>query len=122
MISRSISVGPSKPFDLPPAVARTFVDDMRAFFAEEDKHKQDAIAVRQLNALKEPRETPLMSKSSANSRLRPRPSTVVMGRLDQLVGQLTFVRKSEYTQRKPEQAMPQMRRTLINDEGWYRQI
>ena len=51
-----------KPLDLPPAVARTFVKDMRAYFAEEDKHKQDAIAVRQLNALKEhqgPREKPL---------------------------------------------------------------
>jgi len=29
-----------KPIDLPPAVARAFVKDMRAFFAEEDKHKQ----------------------------------------------------------------------------------
>lgn len=51
-----------KPLDLPPAVARAFVDDMTAFFAEEDKHKQDAIAVRQLNALKEhqpTREKPL---------------------------------------------------------------
>ncbi len=51
-----------KPLDLPPAVARAFVKDMRAFFAEEDKHKQDAIAVRQLNALREhqgPREKPL---------------------------------------------------------------
>jgi hypothetical protein len=50
-----------KPLDLTPAVARAFVDDMRAYFAEEDKHKQDAIAVRQLNALREhqgPRERP----------------------------------------------------------------
>jgi hypothetical protein len=50
------------PPELPPGVAREFVNDMRAFFAEEDKHKQDAIAVRQLNALKEhqsPREKPL---------------------------------------------------------------
>jgi hypothetical protein len=47
---------------LPPAVAREFVDDMRAFFAETDGHKRDAIAVRQLHALKEhqgPREKPL---------------------------------------------------------------
>ena len=42
-----------KPPELPPAVAREFVNDMRAFFGEEDKHKQDAIAVRQLNALKD---------------------------------------------------------------------
>ncbi len=43
----------AKPLDLPPAVARAFVKDMRAFFAEEDKHKQDEIAARQLSALNE---------------------------------------------------------------------
>jgi hypothetical protein len=51
-----------KPLDLPPTVARAFVEDMQAFFAEEDGHKRDAIAVRQLHALKEhqgPREKPL---------------------------------------------------------------
>ncbi len=32
---------------------RRFVKDMQAFFAEEDGHKRDAIAVRQLHALKE---------------------------------------------------------------------
>jgi hypothetical protein len=32
--------------DLPPEVARAFVKDMSAFFAEEDKHKHDAVAVR----------------------------------------------------------------------------
>ena len=41
-----------KPLDLPlAAVARAFVKDMTAFFAEEDKHKQDEIAARQLSAL-----------------------------------------------------------------------
>jgi hypothetical protein len=51
-----------KPLNLPPAVARAFVRDMKTYFAEEDGHKRDAIAVRQLHALKEhqgPREKPL---------------------------------------------------------------
>jgi hypothetical protein len=50
------------PLDLPPAVARAFVDDMRAYFAEENPIKRDGIAVRQLRALREhqgPREKPL---------------------------------------------------------------
>ena len=42
-----------KPLELPPTEARAFVKDMKAFFAEEDGHKQDAIAVRQLRALRE---------------------------------------------------------------------
>jgi hypothetical protein len=33
-----------KPLDLPPAVAKAFVKDMKAFFAEEDRYKQDEIA------------------------------------------------------------------------------
>ena len=37
--------------ELPPEVARDFVEDMRAFFAEDDAFKRDAIAVRQLRAL-----------------------------------------------------------------------
>jgi hypothetical protein len=41
-----------KPLDLPPAVARAFVKDMRAYFAEDDGHRRDAIAVRQLHALR----------------------------------------------------------------------
>jgi hypothetical protein len=51
-----------KPLELPPAVARAFVKDMKAFFAEENRYKQDEIALRQLHALKEhqgPREKPL---------------------------------------------------------------
>jgi hypothetical protein len=51
-----------KQLDLPPAVARAFVEDMRAYFAEEDGHKCDVVAVRQLYALKEhqgPREKAL---------------------------------------------------------------
>jgi len=50
------------PLTLPPAVARSFVRDMRAFFAEENATKRDVIAVRQLHSLKEhqgPREKPL---------------------------------------------------------------
>jgi hypothetical protein len=51
-----------KPIDLPPDVARAFVDDMRAYFAEENPIKRDGIAVRQLRALREhqgPREKKL---------------------------------------------------------------
>jgi hypothetical protein len=45
--------------EMPQAVAREFVEDMQAYFAENDKHRRDAIAVRQLRALQEyqgPRE------------------------------------------------------------------
>jgi hypothetical protein len=42
-----------KPIELPPAVARRFVDDMRAFHAETNAIKADEIAVRQLHALKQ---------------------------------------------------------------------
>jgi hypothetical protein len=51
-----------KPIELPPAAARAFVDDMRAYFAEENPIKRDGIAVRQLRALREhqgPREKKL---------------------------------------------------------------
>ena len=51
-----------KPLDLPPAIARAFVDDMRAYFAEENPIKREGIAVRQLRALREhqrPREKKL---------------------------------------------------------------
>lgn len=36
--------------DLPPAVVRAFVKDMRAYFAETNGHKQDEMAARQLHA------------------------------------------------------------------------
>ena len=52
----------AKPLDLPPAAARAFMKDMRAYFAEDDGTKRDAIAARQLHALKEfqgPREIKL---------------------------------------------------------------
>jgi hypothetical protein len=42
-----------RPLDLPPAVAHAFVEDMRAFVAEENPIKRDAIAVRQLHTLRE---------------------------------------------------------------------
>jgi hypothetical protein len=42
-----------KPLQLPPEVARAFMDDMEAYFAENDKHRADAIAVRQLRTLQD---------------------------------------------------------------------
>ena len=51
-----------KPLDLPPAVARAFVEDMKAYFAEENPIKREGIAVRQIRALREhqgPREKKL---------------------------------------------------------------
>jgi hypothetical protein len=51
-----------KPRDLSPAVARVFVKDMEAYFAEEDRLKRDEIALRQLHVLREhqgPREKTL---------------------------------------------------------------
>lgn len=51
-----------KPPEIPPDVASRFVDAMRAFFAEDDPHKQDAIAAHQLSVLREyqgAREKPL---------------------------------------------------------------
>jgi hypothetical protein len=42
-----------KPIELPPAVTRAFVKDMRAFFAEKNAIKRDEIAARQLHALKQ---------------------------------------------------------------------
>jgi hypothetical protein len=38
---------PQKPIELPPAVARRFVDDMRVFHAEPNEHKPNEIVVRQ---------------------------------------------------------------------------
>jgi hypothetical protein len=44
---------PRKPLEVPPAVARAFVEDMRAFFAEPNSLKRDEIAARQAWALKQ---------------------------------------------------------------------
>jgi hypothetical protein len=44
---------PRKPIELPPAVARAFVKDMRVFLAEKNAIKRDEIAARQLHALKQ---------------------------------------------------------------------
>jgi hypothetical protein len=44
---------PRKPIELPPAVGRAFVRDMRAFLAEKNPIKRDEIAARQLWALKQ---------------------------------------------------------------------
>ena len=49
----------SKPLEPPPEVARRFFNDLRAFHAEKDAIKADAIATRQLHALRQyqgPRE------------------------------------------------------------------
>jgi hypothetical protein len=49
----------SKPLEPPPEVARRFFNDLRAFHAEKDAIKADAIAARQLHALRQyqgPRE------------------------------------------------------------------
>ena len=44
---------PRKPIELPPEVARRFVEDMRAFHAEKNSIKRDEIAARQRHALAE---------------------------------------------------------------------
>jgi hypothetical protein len=44
---------PRKQLEVPPAVARAFVEDMKAFFAEKNAIKRDEIAARQLYALKQ---------------------------------------------------------------------
>jgi hypothetical protein len=43
---------PNKPIELPPAAARRFVEDMRAFFKETNQIKQDEITARQVDALR----------------------------------------------------------------------
>jgi hypothetical protein len=43
---------PSKPIELPLEVARAFVRDMRAFFAEKSPIKRDEIASRQIHVLR----------------------------------------------------------------------
>ena len=53
---------PRKPIELPPAVARRFMEDLRAFFAEESPIKRDEIAGLQMSVLRQhqgPREKPL---------------------------------------------------------------
>jgi hypothetical protein len=44
---------PLKPIELPPAVARRFVEDMHAFHAEPNAIKAGEIAARQLHALQQ---------------------------------------------------------------------
>jgi len=41
----------TKPLDLPLKVAKVFIKDMNAYFAEENAIKRDEIAARQLHAL-----------------------------------------------------------------------
>lgn len=43
----------ARPVDLPPEVARAFVRDMEAYFAEPDPIKKDLIAVLQLRSLQD---------------------------------------------------------------------
>jgi hypothetical protein len=56
-----------KPLDLPPAVAHAVVEDMRAFFAEENPVKRDAIALRQLMRLRNTRDRETGSYGSKRS-------------------------------------------------------
>jgi hypothetical protein len=44
---------PRKPIELPRGFARRFVDDMLAYFAEDNAIKRDEIAARQLHALRQ---------------------------------------------------------------------
>jgi hypothetical protein len=44
---------PRKELELPPAVARRFIEDMLAYFAEPNSIKRDEIAARQLHALRQ---------------------------------------------------------------------
>jgi hypothetical protein len=46
----------------------------------------------------------------------------VMGGLDQLMHQVAFMRHGKYTEGTPKQPMPQVWRSLIDDEGRSRQI
>jgi hypothetical protein len=48
-----LSMMAGKPLDLPMAVAKNFVRDMRAYFAEPNAIKRDEIAARQLHALRQ---------------------------------------------------------------------
>jgi hypothetical protein len=53
---------PCKPIELPPEIARRFVEDTRAYFSEKNGIKRDEIAGRQMSALRTfqgPREKPL---------------------------------------------------------------
>jgi hypothetical protein len=43
------------PLELPPAVARSFMADLKAYFAETNGHKRNEIAARQVWALNEHR-------------------------------------------------------------------
>jgi len=44
---------PSKPIELPPAVAKAFVADIHAYFKEKNQIRQHEIAARQLHALRQ---------------------------------------------------------------------
>lgn len=50
LFDSNVILGACQPIELPIGVARAFVKDMRAFFAEEDTIKADAIAAGQLHA------------------------------------------------------------------------
>ena len=42
---------PRKPVQIPPAAAKAFMRDLKAFFKEKDTHKRDLIAGDQMRAL-----------------------------------------------------------------------
>jgi hypothetical protein len=71
---------PRKPTEIPPAVARSFVEDMRLYHATKDGIKRDEIAARQAWLLRErlgPREKKLrvidltLKQYSTSCRRRP---------------------------------------------------
>jgi hypothetical protein len=51
--ARLFSAKPRKPLEIPPAVARAFAKDIRAFHAATTGLERDEIAARQLHALQE---------------------------------------------------------------------
>ena len=62
----------AKQLELPPAVAKAFVKDMKVFFKEKDLVKRDEIAARQLWVLQQhqgPRGALLVSRDDQNHRL-----------------------------------------------------
>jgi hypothetical protein len=95
-----------KPLDLPPAVGRAFVDDMRAYFAESDSIKRDLIAVRQLQALKEfqgPREKKLRLSDVKEMFLEMKDSAQKQAEARAMVISVWFIRKDTS---RPDPTMP----------------
>jgi hypothetical protein len=76
---------PRKPIELPPAVARRFVEDMRAYFAEKNAIKRDEIAARQLHALRQ-HQGPRDKKLRLSDVTQKKPRRICPTRLGSAVG------------------------------------